>query len=114
MKRKKIEEVKEYQPHLGEVFDMIKPLTDADILPERLHWQYTDRGLYIGTHGPFPWKCLRELSNLIVDLFGHETNPKVIAVSDAYLGIMERAKTGETKPEDLKMLHLVIEELRRL
>lgn len=114
MKRKKVEEEKEYHPHLGEVLDMIKPLTDAKILPERLHWKYRCHGLYFGDHGPFPWECLRELSNLIVDLFGRETNPRVIAVSDAYLGIMERVKTGETNPEDLKMLHLVIEELRRL
>ena len=110
MKRKKVEENK----GLGEVLFMIKPLLATNILPARMRWQYTDEGLYFGKHGPFPWKCLRALSNMIVDLFERGTNPKVTALSEAYLGIVERAKTGKTKPDDLEMLRMVIKELERL
>ena len=114
MKRKKVEKNTECCPLLGDVLELMEPLERAEIMPARLTWHWRKNGMYFGEHGPFPWKCLKELLNLIVDLFGDKTNSKVTAISDAYIGIMERAKTGETKPEDIQILPLIIHEMKRL
>ena len=117
-KRKKVEEHKEeYKTETPDIYTaylMIKPMLDKKILPERFQWSYKEDGVCFGNYGSFPWACLEDLSDLIVDIFERETKPIVNSVSDAYSGIMERVKKGEIRSNDIEMLPLVIKEMRRL
>ena len=116
MKRKKVEESKDsFKGYsFGEMREMFKPLYESECIPADMPWSVNDGKLYFNRFGPFPFECLKDLCGLILAINKRNANPRLKTVRETYTAIMERAKEGKTTKEDLEILPMVIEEMRRL